>query len=32
MDIRYACNCSIAPDVQIVFKTVSTVEGQENAF
>jgi undecaprenyl-phosphate galactose phosphotransferase/putative colanic acid biosynthesis UDP-glucose lipid carrier transferase len=32
MDIWYACNCSPALDVQILFKTVGAVIGQENAF
>ncbi len=32
MDIWYACNCSPALDVLILFKTVGAVIGQENAF
>jgi exopolysaccharide biosynthesis polyprenyl glycosylphosphotransferase len=31
MDIWYACNCTVALDVQILFKTVGAVIGQANA-
>ena len=32
MDIWYACNCTVALDIQILFKTVGAVVGQTNAY
>jgi undecaprenyl-phosphate galactose phosphotransferase/putative colanic acid biosynthesis UDP-glucose lipid carrier transferase len=32
MDLWYASNCSLALDIQILFKTIGAVLGQENAF
>jgi Undecaprenyl-phosphate glucose phosphotransferase len=32
MDIWYACNCTVALDIRILFKTVGAVLGQTNAY
>jgi len=32
MDIWYACNCTVALDIRILFKTVGAVVGQANAY
>jgi Undecaprenyl-phosphate glucose phosphotransferase len=32
MDIWYACNCTVALDIRILFKTIGAVIGQTNAY